>query len=162
MPKTIYRVLIPENPQELIVLGEAVIAKHTADGVNSPLTFMDMAAFEDIVADAKAQDILSTQYNAQKESAYQERDVALGINANVTGTVDYYVKSSRDILAGYYKNHEDKLNFWGFEVSAGKDQMKINIPTAPDKMIELGTAILAKNTLDQPRNLKSELWQYLD
>lgn len=147
MTKTIFRVFIPINPQEMIELGEAIDAKHTADALNSPLIFMDMDGFKDQVIAAKAQDVIASEKSNLKDIAFENRDVALGINANVSGTVDYYVKAARDILVGFYKNHEDALTTWGFDVTKSKGIFKINIPTSPDKVIKLAVAILAKDTL---------------
>jgi len=50
------------------------------------------------------------------ETATQNRDLALGTNDPVKGTVLNYVRSVRDILSGIYKGNEQKLGDWGFDV----------------------------------------------
>ena len=50
------------------------------------------------------------------ETATENRDIALGANNPVKGTVTAYVRSVRDILSGIYKGNEQKLGDWGFEV----------------------------------------------
>jgi hypothetical protein len=51
------------------------------------------------------------------EVATENCDLAIGDNGNPL-TVEYNVRSARDILAGLNKGNERKLGDWGFEVDS--------------------------------------------
>ncbi len=117
------RVDIPTNADKLTELAGNIIAKHTADGVDSPLgVVLDMTDFEtkyglanDLVAQAK-------QLRRNSETATQNRNLALGIarkqKRNSFGTLLYLIASVRDILKGKYRGNAQMLGDWGFTVDA--------------------------------------------
>lgn len=143
-----YRVFIPQNSQEIILLGENIVAKHTSDGVNSPLSVINMADMEDQVVAARAKDTLALQLNRDKETAFEARDRALGIypgmEPSMPGTVLYYLQSCRDVLLGVYKDNKHLLGDFGYEVARGGTSY--TVPKKASKMITLAKQIIAKHT----------------
>ena len=115
------KVVIPPNADELIELGEDIVAKHTADGAASALSGLDMTAFAARVASAKAKNALQKQLRRDAEMATEDRDTLLGRrkdqNVNTDGTVLNVVSRARDILLGTHKGNEQQLGQWGFEVN---------------------------------------------
>lgn len=113
--------VIPTNADEFISLGEDIVAKHTADGVDSPLNGLDMASFATTVTDAKAQNDLQKQLRRDAEMATENRDGLLGRrkdqNVNTEGTGLNIIARVRDILLGIHKGNEQQLGQWGFEVN---------------------------------------------
>lgn len=110
------RIKIPKNPDQLIQLAKAIGTKHTADGATSPLAGLDMADFAAKTATAAAENQSAAALHRDAETATQNRDLALGGDDATPGTVTFYVRSIRDILAGLNKGNEQKLGKWGFEV----------------------------------------------
>ena len=125
---------IPTNPDELVALLKVVLAKHIADGANSPLNALDMAAFENKTEEAKTQNTLSHQLRKDSETATESRDIALGIAkgqvSSTEGTGLYYLKSIREVLLGLYKGKEHKLGDWGFSVHSAPKSGGGNKPAA--------------------------------
>jgi hypothetical protein len=148
MPNPNFRVTIPTNPQQLNGLGKRINAKHVADGAGSVLTPLDMADFSSKVTLSKTKDTLAKQLNRDKEKAFEERDNALGINMGLPETVDFYVKSSRDVLLGFNKGKEHKLGDHGFNVNSSSGFVSVEIPTDAPGLIELADKIIAKHVLD--------------
>src|SRR3990172_6892325 len=104
-----FSITISENPQELGGLSQRILDKHVLDGAGSVLNPLD------------------------KETAFQTRDLALGIGE--PDTVDYFVKSSRDVLLGINQGKEQKLGDHGFNVNMSTGFVSVEIPTdAPGLM----------------------------
>ncbi len=121
MAKKIVRVVIPKNPDKMIVLAKKVVAKHIADGVSSVLKDMDMT---DMGTKTTAADTLAISADALHKSAEEEnekRNKVLGImrdqNSTTEGTLYFYLTSVRDILLGKNKGKEQALGEWGFQVN---------------------------------------------
>jgi len=110
------RINVPKNPGEVIKLAKAIKTKHTADGAASPLAGFDMADFGTKTTTADTENQKSEQSYRDAEKATQDRDLALGGDSPVKGTVNWYVRAARDVLAGLNKGNEKKLGDWGFEV----------------------------------------------
>lgn len=110
------RVKIPTNPDDLIKLAQAIVKKHEADGAGSPLAGLDMAEMDGKTSTADTHNRSAAQLYRDAEKATQDRDLALGTNNPVKGTVINYVRSARDILSGINKGNEQALGGWGFEV----------------------------------------------
>ncbi|HLG36172.1 MAG TPA: hypothetical protein VI757_14940, partial [Bacteroidia bacterium] len=91
-----FSITISENPQELGGLSQRILDKHVLDGAGSVLNPLDMADMQAKTTLAKIRDASGAQLNRDKETAFQTRDLALGIGE--PDTVDYFVKSSRDVL----------------------------------------------------------------
>ena len=148
MAKVNFRVTIPDNPQQLSGLGSRIVAKHVADGAGSVLTPLNMTDFAAKVAFSKEKDAESAQLNRDKETAFEDRDNALGINTGNPATVDFYVKSTRDVLLGFNKGKEHKLGDHGFNVNTSNGFVSVEIPTDAPGLISLATNIIAKHVAD--------------
>lgn len=120
------RVIIPDNVIEKIELSDRVIAKHLADGAGSQLLGLNMADFEGKNTISKTKHALAKQLERDAENATEDRDLALGIhesqNAQTPGTVDFYLRSIRDVLLGLHKGQEQNLGDWGFVVDTSPKQ----------------------------------------
>lgn len=143
-----FRVPISRKAPEMILLGENIIIKHEADGAGSVLSVIDMPDMKIKVVDARAKNTAALQLNRDKELAYEQRDLALGIytgqEPSMPGTVIYYIMSARDILLGVYKESKHILGDFGFEITRGGASVKI--PRKASEMIVLALNILAKDT----------------
>jgi len=143
-----FSVTIPENAQELGGLSQRVLDKHVLDGAGSVLTPLDMPDMQAKTTLAKIRDTAAGQLNRDKETAFQTRDLALGIDDGNPDTVDFYVKSARDILLGIYKGREQKLGDHGFNVNASSGNVSVEIPTDAPGLIGLADLIIKKHVLD--------------
>lgn len=147
-----FSVTIPINPDELIGLSQRNLAKHALDGAGSVLNALNMGDMQGKTIAANTKNISANQLNRDKEEAYENRNVALGINsdqeAGIPGTVDFYIKSCRDVLLGINKGKEQKLGEHGFEVDKSDGNISVFIPTQAPEMIALAKLILTKHTLD--------------
>ena len=115
------RVTIPRNADELIILGESIVAKHNEDPATSPLVGLDMAAFEATVIDAGKKNVEAKQLRKDSETATEDRDGLLGHKkdqtTNTPGTVLNFVVRTREMLLGVFKGKEQHLGDFGFEVN---------------------------------------------
>jgi hypothetical protein len=143
-----FRVTIPENAQELNSLGKRINAKHVLDGATSVLTPLNMTDFDSKVTFSKTRDDDSAQLNRDKEKAYADRDIALGVNDGNENTVDFYVKSVRDVLLGFNKGKEQNLGDHGFNVNMSNGFLSVEIPTDAPGLINLADLIIKKHVLD--------------
>ncbi|MEP7168653.1 MAG: hypothetical protein ABI855_04730 [Bacteroidota bacterium] len=141
-----YRVTIPDNPQELAGLGGRNNAKHVLDGASSVLNPLDMADFDAKVTLATTKDAEAAQLDRDKETAYEQRDLALGIGNDNPKTVKFYTTSSRDTLLGFNKGKEHNLGDYGFNVNSSNGFVSVEIPTDAPGMMRLAGLIIAKNT----------------
>lgn len=120
-PKGQVQVVIPRNPEKLILLAKAILAKHATDGAGSLLAGFDMAALETLTDDAETRNGQAAKANRDKEAATQARNLALGTakgqNRKTVGTTTYIICSIRDILLGIYRGREQRLGDWGFTVN---------------------------------------------
>ena len=80
------------------------------------LAGIDMADMSAKVAVAEAENKKRLDLRRDAEKATEKRDLALGTGGAIKGTVEYYIKASRDILLGVHKGNEQTLGDWGFEV----------------------------------------------
>lgn len=121
MAKKRVKVKIPRNADELIQLGEDIIAEHTDQGASSPLNGLDMAAFAARVAAAKTKNQEQKQLRRDAETATEDRDDLLGKkkgqSSTTPGTVLNFIVRTRDVLLGTNKGNEHHLGDFGFEVS---------------------------------------------
>jgi len=143
-----FSVTIPENPQELGGLSKRILDKHVLDGAGSVLTPFDTADWQAKTTFAKTRDTSAAQLNRDKEKAFEDRDLALGIDNGNPETVDFYVKSSRDVLLGFNKGKEHKLGDHGFNVNSSSGEVSVEIPTDAPGLIGLADRIIKKHVLD--------------
>ena len=109
------RVNIPSNVEKLILLSQAILAKHVALGAASPLSGLKITDWTANTATADTQNKRAVQLRRDAETATQNRDNAISDNTDPLG-VEFNVKSARDILMALYKGSEQKLGDWGFDV----------------------------------------------
>ena len=143
-----FSITISENPQELGGLSQRILDKHVLDGAGSVLNPLDMADMQAKTTLAKIRDASGAQLNRDKETAFQTRDLALGIGE--PDTVDYFVKSSRDVLLGINQGKEQKLGDHGFNVNMSSGNVSVEIPTDAPGLMALADLIIAKHVLDGP------------
>ena len=129
-------------------LSQRVLDKHTLDGAASVLTPMNTAEWQAKTTFAKTRDADAAKFNRDKETAFAERDLALGMGNNNPGTVDFYNKSCRDVLFGFNKGKEQKLGDWGYEVNSSSGAVSVEIPTDAPGMMSLADLIIKKHILD--------------
>lgn len=152
------RIPIPRKPDELLELARLIEAQHTAEGANSPLQLLDMAAFATKLAEADGFNTEAKNLRRQSEEATESRNLVLGMGegqlSDTPGTVRYYVIATRDTLQGLFRGQERKLGDWGFTIDStpGTGDVRAPIPTNIDKLAELAADILKKHALDDPNS----------
>lgn len=124
------RVNIPSNVEKLILLSQAILAKHVALGAASPLSGLKITDWTANTAIADTQNRKAVQLRRDAETATQNRDNAISDNTDPLG-VEFNVKSARDILMALYKGSEQKLGDWGFDVDTSARPSGPPPPTPP-------------------------------
>ncbi len=128
------RIPIPNNPDQLIKLALAIVAKHKAMGQDSPLNGIeDIAHFEPQATAADAANTDAKDFAQKSEQATEARDNALGKNTTTPGTLRFFVTASRDMLAAANKGSKHKLGDWGFLVDATAQASAKAAPAAKAK-----------------------------
>ena len=113
MPNPKPRVNIPTNASERLDLAARIYAKHTADGVGSPLN-----AFQNHKWDANGPEVANAlTLHQQAEDLQRQTDLAYRKRDLLLTEIDESIKSSRDLLLGIYRDNPKELNQWGFDVS---------------------------------------------
>jgi hypothetical protein len=111
------RIPIPENKDEFIILAKAILAKHTALGVASPLNGIEgIADFGTQVNAADTNNEQSKTLAKQAQTATEACDKAIGPDSKTPGCARFVVTAARGVLGGVNKGSEHKLTEWGFEV----------------------------------------------
>jgi enamine deaminase RidA (YjgF/YER057c/UK114 family) len=121
MAKQTFSVDVPTNPDDLIALAKAILAKDTALGANSPFkNIKNWSAFTGLNGTADTSNTASNTLYQQAEEATQTRDNALGQSGQLKeNTVRWFVNSARDVLLGLNKGQEQQLGEFGFSVTYG-------------------------------------------
>ena len=112
MANSLYRVVIPNNAEELLDLATNVYNKHNELGAASPLNAMVSHKWTDNgpkVATCLTLHKLAEELKRQAEETYRLRDLLL---AGITESV----KASRDVLLGVYRETPKTLGEYGFQV----------------------------------------------
>lgn len=122
------RITLPKNKDAAIKLAKKILAKHSADGTNSPLKGLDIEDMAKQTTTADTQNELSAKLHRDAETATQGCTRALGSDYRTPGTVNFYLASVRDVLAGLYKGNEQKLGDWGYEVDQTPAKPKAKKP----------------------------------
>ena len=105
------RVNIPHKAQDLLKLAQTIQAKDAELGNQSPLGFLDWGSKLDVINQALAAQEEAESLRRQMESAYEQRDILV---KEITG----WVRQSRDILKGVYRQEMRKLGDFGFTVDS--------------------------------------------
>jgi hypothetical protein len=121
MAKQTFSVDVPTNPDDLIALAKAILAKDSALGANSPFkNIKNWANFATLNGTADTQNTASNTLYQQAEEATELRDNALGQTGQLKeNTVRWFVTSARDVLLGLNKGQEQQLGEFGFNVTYG-------------------------------------------
>jgi hypothetical protein len=106
------RVVIPENPGEIIKLTGSIYTKHVADGVKSPLLVLDSPTWDEIGPDVDK--VVKTQ--ARIEELEKELKVLYGERDPHLQAFTEQCRRSRDILLAKYATNPAKAGEHGFEV----------------------------------------------
>ena len=112
MANSLYRVVIPNNAEELLDLATNVYNKHNELGAASPLNAMVSHKWTDHgpqVATCLTLHKQAEELKRQAEETYRQRDLLL---AGITESV----KASRDVLLGVYRETPKTLGEYGFQV----------------------------------------------
>lgn len=121
-PKGSVSVVIPASAPNLISLARKIIAKHTADGVGSVLSSIDMTAFETVTDLAADKHNEARAIDRNKEKMFEQRNKVLGRATHQTtlskGTLLNYVIKVRNLLRGHFLGEEQQMGDWGFEVNS--------------------------------------------
>ena len=131
------RVAIPENALELITLGKAIVAKHIADGANSPLTnFVDTATLAAKLQTAETEHLLSLQVHRDAETARAKRDIAIWGSdtthtATVAGSIIRELTKAQKGLSVIFSDDLHRLGDWGFTVNAAASHTTPATPPTP-------------------------------
>ncbi len=141
-----------------VVLADAILAKHIAMGVNSPLTGqVDMTVFGTVITDIKASRTPAISDGRQKEAWNEEALRIIGIGKGQSlqdsGTVYWYINKVHHFFIFKFKGNEEQASLWGFNVvvtqTRGRRNVSFNVPYgSPDGLLELATAIVNKHTTD--------------
>jgi len=116
------RVNIPINPGELIDLCVKVAATHKEQGEDSPLAILDWAEVNPIITEADELDDKITGMNRELEKLTQRRKTLI----EKPGGLGDFVRQSRDVLSGVYRNEMKKLGDFEFEVNDSPKAKKTN------------------------------------
>ena len=148
-----FRVIISQNVDKLLKLSKDINDKHILDGVSSPLKGLNMTGMAASLAIAKTKHDESEQASIDKETALQNRNLALGLDESqfsfTPNTVLFYVTSIRDFLLGVNKGTERNIGNWGFVVNnKTKGEVTVIIPRNATKLLKLANKIKAKHTAD--------------
>lgn len=106
------RVVIPENPGELMKLTGLVYAQHQQLGAKSPLAVLESPTWDEVgpaVVKALATQVQIEALEKQLKELYGERDPFLGQFTELD-------RRSRDLLLALYAANPAKLGEFGFEV----------------------------------------------
>lgn len=155
MGKRNIKIEIPESrPDDLMHLGEDIIAKHNALGGDSPLDNGKITAMGTGITGARAKKIEADGKHASAEKINEQMRNKLGIdkgqNSRTKGTPYHHILGMRDDLLYDNKANEQALEEYGYTVVIsmvnGARRIKVRIPrTSPDKLMHLGEAIIAKH-----------------
>lgn len=164
MNRRYLKVVISNNPDLLIALGDKILQKHYQDGPDSviPATLSEQIQIKLDVA--RAMHERRHELERQKEKCNEERRQLLGLsdvkNSYSDNTVRYFVIAARDILLGQYRGNARTLGDWGFTVNSPKGVARVLIPNKADPMIKLAKAIMQKHYSDgESSPLKALDWE---
>ena len=128
MARKTVRVDIPTgSPDELIKLGQDILAKHEKDGASSPLSDSKMTKLAAALAIAVPQNQAAKDADKVAQTARQTRDYAMGIadgqNAKIVDTGLNLITYARDQLLLSNEGTEEALEGFGFNVVVGSARM---------------------------------------
>lgn len=123
MAPTKPRIVIPRNAEDLLKLAQSIQAKDAELGSKSPLAVLEWAKKIDQVQAALAAHNQAESLRRQMEAAYEQRD-------NLLDDINEWVRQSRDVLTGIYRQEMQKLGDFGFTVDATPRTKQQETPSA--------------------------------
>jgi len=140
--KTFLKIELPSAELEAILLGEAILTQHKKMGNNSILSNYDMKLFTDLVTSSRDLFDKIADLQAKITDLVQEKRHLLGSEDNqdsrTEGTLKCELAAIRDILQGFYRGKERKLEAWGYTTvihkgkRGGKDNNIVDLPPGDD------------------------------
>ena len=112
MNRTVGRIFVSRNPDELFTLAAQVFEKHQKDGNASPLLHLngfDWAETGPTIDEALALHRNAELYKGLMEKAYCERDLLIP-------AIEKTVKASRNLLKALNQKNPKRLSDWGYQV----------------------------------------------
>ena len=110
MKKQTVRVVLPENPKEMLDLAAVIYEKHQAAGAQSPLAGLSWNDLGPKITDAIKFHNEAEELRKQMEKSYEQRNLILA-------PIDDLVKQSRDLLKAIYRSEPRKMGDYGFVVN---------------------------------------------
>ena len=104
------RVVLPENPKEMLDLAAVIYEKHLAAGAQSSLTSLNWADLGPKITDAIKFHNEAEELRKQMEKLYEQRN-------QILEPEDDLVKQSRDLLKVVYRSEPRKMGDYGFVVN---------------------------------------------
>lgn len=116
-----YRIVIPyRNAEKLMTLAKNILKKHDTDAASSPLSSLEMAQMQVLLANAVASDTDAKDFPNKMMTANKLRNNLIGLGRKKDnfrkGTLLFYIYSIRDILLGKFRGKEKTMGDWGFNV----------------------------------------------
>jgi hypothetical protein len=112
-----HTVLLPDQPEFLLKLGEGIVKQHDSKGTASPISSALAAEINFKVNYAKQKHNEGMKYLKIANEMLMERDAALGTrqgNSNEETSLKFYLQCAKDILA--LEQGDKTLAEWGFIV----------------------------------------------
>ena len=104
------RVVLPENPKEMLDLAAVIYEKHLAAGAQSSLSSLNWADLGPKITDAIKFHNEAEELRKQMEKLYEQRN-------QILEPIDDLVKQSRDLLKVVYRSEPRKMGDYGFVVN---------------------------------------------
>lgn len=122
------KVVIPENPDEYLILIKTVITKEESLAPNGTLSAAELTEFTALSVTAFNANKQKKELEKLAEEKTRERDNAFGRaegqGVDTPNTTDFFITQLRDLLLAKNKTNPKALGAWGFEVndaSKGED-----------------------------------------
>jgi len=121
--KTVRVGFVRTNPDDLMVLMNRLIEKHTKLAAASPLKDVEVNAMKLLLESATLQRRDEKEAEAKAQALHNSVTMLLGIAkgqlSSSPGTGLYHLTGMRDTLLREYRGEEEKLSEWGFNVVTG-------------------------------------------
>jgi hypothetical protein len=103
------RVVLPENPKEMLDLAAVIYEKHQAAGAQSSLSSLNWADLGPKITEAITFHKEAEELRKQMEKLYEQRN-------QILEPIDDLVRQSRDLLKVVYRSEPRKIGDYGFVV----------------------------------------------
>ncbi len=128
------RVIIPENPDQLIKLMQDAVSREQTLAPNGTLSPQELTDFANLLITADTANEKQKEHYKKAEELTVTRNNALGttdgMSVDQPGTGMFLLTTLRDLLLARNKTNPKVLGEWGFEVD-DTPQKKADTPPAP-------------------------------